>query len=193
MIKPIWAAFGGVALLGAAGGIGVLIAGSGGEEEAVQQVETATPPPASPSGTCIPAGPSGEVRCLTAEQLEAPCPPGPVPCGPPAPTYTCIYTVVGGKAPCLSVDDPRVSDSEKCSPIEYQGRAACLPEGATHGFVINENAPGAVLDGPKSYFDIRRGNSVIKYYTELIEYKLAAEDETNFAALKEVFRPEQPR
>jgi hypothetical protein len=64
VIKPIWAAVGGLTLLGIAGGIGVFVVSSGGEEEAVQQVGTATPsaaatpmsgitfsPTASPQGT----------------------------------------------------------------------------------------------------------------------------------------------
>ncbi len=59
MIKPIWAAVGGVALLGTAGGIGVLVASSGGEEEIVQQVETATPTASAsetpPSTTPVPS------------------------------------------------------------------------------------------------------------------------------------------
>ena len=44
MIRPIWAAVGGVVLLGAAGGVGMLVAGSGGEEEVAQQVATAAAP-----------------------------------------------------------------------------------------------------------------------------------------------------
>ncbi len=52
MIKPIWAAVGGVTLLGVAGGIGVFVASSGGDEEVVQQVETVTPSAsAAPSAT----------------------------------------------------------------------------------------------------------------------------------------------
>ncbi len=43
VIKPIWATVGGLALLGTAGGVGVLIARTGGEEEVAQQVATAVP------------------------------------------------------------------------------------------------------------------------------------------------------
>src|SRR5439155_1705406 len=41
MIKPIWAAVGGLALLGTAGGIGVLVATTGGEDEVTFQPQAA--------------------------------------------------------------------------------------------------------------------------------------------------------
>src|SRR2546425_13168512 len=58
MIKPIWAAVGGVALLGTAGAVGVIVASPGGQEELVQRVDTATATAiASPaaSGTPVPS------------------------------------------------------------------------------------------------------------------------------------------
>jgi hypothetical protein len=61
LIKPVWAAVGGLALLGTASGIGVLVASTGGEEEAVQQLGTAMPSAAAtvtaaptPSATASP-------------------------------------------------------------------------------------------------------------------------------------------
>ena len=67
MIKPIWA-FAGIALLGTAGAVGAVIGtSSGGEEEVVQQVETATPtkgaakdPRTTPTGTPRPSAGPGE-------------------------------------------------------------------------------------------------------------------------------------
>jgi hypothetical protein len=56
VIKPTWA-LAGVAFLGIAGGIGVLVASSGGQQEVVQQVETATPE-ASAGPTTMPATPT---------------------------------------------------------------------------------------------------------------------------------------
>lgn len=51
MVKPLWA-LAGVALLGTAGFVGALVvASSGGEEEVIQQVETATPPVGTPAET----------------------------------------------------------------------------------------------------------------------------------------------
>jgi len=52
MIKPTWAAVGGLALLGTAGGIGLLVASSGGEEEVNKQV--ATPPVVSAAPALTP-------------------------------------------------------------------------------------------------------------------------------------------
>ena len=77
MIKPIWAVVGGLALLGTAGGIGVLIATTGGEEEAALQnqqtasaVATVGPSP-GPSPTV-----AGPLPAPTSEPSPEPLPNG---------------------------------------------------------------------------------------------------------------------
>jgi len=86
MIKPIWAAVGGLALLGTAGGIGVLVATTGGEDEVTFQ----------PQATLAPA------TVAPSPVIDTPSP------GPPeAPEYPLIVPSFAPVATCLpSVSAP---------------------------------------------------------------------------------------
>jgi len=82
VIKPIWAAVGGVALLGTAGGVGVLIATTGGEEEAaVQNQQTAS---VAATATASPGPPPTEVTPSPAATPARTASPEPSPKGIPA-------------------------------------------------------------------------------------------------------------
>lgn len=110
----------------------------------------------------------------------------------PTPTYTCIYTVVDGQAACLPLYDPRVSDFEKCSPVTFQARAACLPPGATNSSVISDAGPvpTGVDAGPMQFGYVRLNNSYVRFTsTDIIDYYVAPEDAIDFGGLKELFLP----
>ncbi len=142
--------------------------------ELEEVLPTATPAPQTPGATA----PSPEPA---ANPFLTPAP------GPPTSPYSCIYTVANGEARCLPLNDPLVKD---CPPIQFQSRAGCLPPGAGVHSVISEGAvPGATPLYPQYYSYISRGNSVIKWGDEVIEYYVAPEDETDFRGLKEVFLP----
>ena len=88
MIKPLWAVAG-VALVGITGVVGaVVVASPGGEEEAVQQVETATPSPeASETATPAPSpAPSPIIELPSPSPSLAACDPN-----PPAPPGTKLW------------------------------------------------------------------------------------------------------
>jgi hypothetical protein len=156
----------------------LLLVGSGceSEEEAVDTAPTPTP-----DETCYPASINGrptEVTCVTHEQYRVLNPPGAAP-PPPTPAYSCIYAVVDGEAPCLPLSDARVADFEDCSPIKYDSRAACLPNGAEYG-------------GTQHFLIIERGESVIRFGDGNLIYNVAPEDEPDFMGLKAPFRPPEP-
>ncbi len=113
---------------------------------------------------------------------------------PPTPPYTCIYKVVDGEAVCepLRGRDPYEEELfEACPPIQFQGRAACLPPGASLHSVIGEGVPGTVGDPlhPKDYTYIKQGSSIVKWADKLLEYTVLPQDEPDFRALRELFLP----
>jgi hypothetical protein len=70
-----------------------------------------------------------------------------------------------------------------------------LPSGARLSSVISEAPPGSVLEFPKDFWFIQRGESVIKWTRDdvgLFEYYVAEADEEGFSGLKELFRPGPP-
>ena len=104
MVKPLWALTG-IALLGTAGVVGaVVVASSGGEEELVQQIETAT------------ASPSAPTKAPSPTTLATPSPaPEPSPSDAPADWRTYVDPVLG-----FSLEYPadlELSDETGPSPV----------------------------------------------------------------------------
>jgi hypothetical protein len=102
--------------------------------------------------------------------------------------------VIGGNAECLSFQDPRV---RSCTPIDFKDRSACTPPGAEFFSEVVTVYDVSVGDYVEKYYGvIKRGNSLIKFHPRddsPVEFRIAQEDESDFAALSEMFSAgEQP-
>ena len=109
----------------------------------------------------------------------------------PAPLpYDCRWAVIN-EVVCLPLNDDLVRG---CRPVSFANQSGCLPVGAKMTSVFEtgqDPTTGTLWD--KDFIVITRGNSNIKYNTgdDLpVVYMVAPEDEADFAALHQVFRPQ---
>lgn len=139
MIKPLWAVAG-VALLGTAGVAGALVvASSGGEEEFVQEVETATPSPAG-SETLTPAA-SPVIELPSPSPVTAGCSASAVPPGVRLCRWGDVAVLIPGDTEIRAIGTFMGQDNRPALEISAGGWGRTVIDAAT-GAILSQEPKG---------------------------------------------------